>query len=176
MPLVGFSGGSDGKESTCNAGDLGLIPGEGNSYPLQYSCLENFMDRGAWRTPVHRIAKSRTRPKWWAQAQHTGWKIDIVAAVLLSWITLSAGNQLPHCKDTGAALWGDQMQGTEASCSQLLRETSWKLSILANISYVWCLGWYLDFTLMEDLPLDCSGKLLTNFWSSEKVDDNALWY
>ena len=45
MPLVGFSGGSDGKESTCNAGDLGLIPGEGNSYPLQYSCLENFMDR-----------------------------------------------------------------------------------------------------------------------------------
>ena len=50
----GFSGGSAGKESACNVGDLGLIPGlerspgEGNSYPLQYSGLENSMDRGAW--------------------------------------------------------------------------------------------------------------------------------
>ena len=50
----GFSGGSDGKESACNAGDLGLIPGVGRSpeersgYPLQYSCLENPVDRGAW--------------------------------------------------------------------------------------------------------------------------------
>ena len=49
---MGFSGGSDWKESACNAGDLGLIPwwgrspGEGNGYPLQYSCLENCMDRG----------------------------------------------------------------------------------------------------------------------------------
>ena len=47
-----FPGGSDGKESACNAGDLGLIlwlgrcPGEGKGYPLQYSCLENYMDRG----------------------------------------------------------------------------------------------------------------------------------
>ena len=51
---MGFPGGSDGKESTCNTGDLGSIPGsgrspeEGNGYPLQYSGLENFMDRGAW--------------------------------------------------------------------------------------------------------------------------------
>ena len=50
----GFPGGSDGKESACNAGDPGLIPGsgrflgEGNDNPLQYSCLENPMDRGAW--------------------------------------------------------------------------------------------------------------------------------
>ena len=49
----GFPGGSDDKESACNAGDLGLIPGserspgEGNGYPLQYSCLENPLDRGA---------------------------------------------------------------------------------------------------------------------------------
>ena len=49
-----FPGGSNGKESACNAGDLNLIPGlgrapgEGNGYPLQYSCLENSMDRGAW--------------------------------------------------------------------------------------------------------------------------------
>ena len=56
---------SDGKESTCNAGDLGLIPGsgrtpgEGNGNPLQYSCLENPMDRGAWWATVHWVAKSQ---------------------------------------------------------------------------------------------------------------------
>ena len=51
---MGFSGGSDGKESACNAGDpgsipgLGKSPGEENGKPLHYSCLENPMDRGAW--------------------------------------------------------------------------------------------------------------------------------
>ena len=55
-----------GKESTCNAGDIGLIlglerfPGEGNGNPLQYSYLGNPMDRGAWRATVHGVAKSRT--------------------------------------------------------------------------------------------------------------------
>ena len=64
---LGFPGGSDGKESAHNAGDLGSIsgsgrsPGEGNGNPLQYSCLENPMDRGAWRATVHEVAKSRTR-------------------------------------------------------------------------------------------------------------------
>ena len=57
--LQGFPGGSDYKESACNAGDLGLISGsgrspeEGNGYPLHYSCLENPMDRGPWRSTVH---------------------------------------------------------------------------------------------------------------------------
>ena len=56
----------DGKEPACNAGDLGLIPGsgrslrEGNGCSLQYSCLENPMDRGAWWATVHRVAKSQT--------------------------------------------------------------------------------------------------------------------
>ena len=63
---MGFPGGSDGKESTCNVGDLCLIPwlgrspGEGNGYPFQYSSLEYFMDRGAWQATVHEVAKSRT--------------------------------------------------------------------------------------------------------------------
>ena len=63
---LGFLRGSDGKESVCNAGDLGLIPGsrrspgEGNDYPLQYSCLKNSMDRGAWGATVHGVAKSWT--------------------------------------------------------------------------------------------------------------------
>ena len=56
---MGFCGGSDGKESACHAEDPGSIPGFGrslgveNGYPLQYSCLENPMDRGAWRATVH---------------------------------------------------------------------------------------------------------------------------
>ena len=59
-------GGSEGKASACKAGDLGSIlgsgrsPGEGNCNPLQYSCLENPVDREAWETTVHGIAKSRT--------------------------------------------------------------------------------------------------------------------
>ena len=61
-----FLGGSDGKESACNAGDPGLIPGLGRSprggygNPLQYSCLENPMDRGAWKATVHGVEKSQT--------------------------------------------------------------------------------------------------------------------
>ena len=62
-----FPGGSDDKESTCSAGDPGLIPGsgrspgEGNCYPLQYSCLESSKDRGTWWATVHWVAKSRPR-------------------------------------------------------------------------------------------------------------------
>ena len=68
--VMGFSGGSDSKESTCNAGDAGdasSIPGSGRSpggghgNPLQYSCLENPTDKGAWQATVHGVTKSRTR-------------------------------------------------------------------------------------------------------------------
>ena len=65
--FMGFSGGSDSKASACNAGDQGLIPGsgrspgEGNGNPLQYSCLENSMDGGAWWAIVQGVAKSQTR-------------------------------------------------------------------------------------------------------------------
>ena len=63
----GFPAGSEVKASACSAGDLGLIsglgrsPGEGNGTPLQYSCLENPMDGGAWWAAVHGVAGSRTR-------------------------------------------------------------------------------------------------------------------
>ena len=59
---LGFPGGSDSKESACCAGDPGSIPGSGitpgeeaNGYPLQYCCLENFMDRGGWWATVHGV-------------------------------------------------------------------------------------------------------------------------
>ena len=61
--LMGFPGGSDGKESACNAGDAssvhgsGRSPGEGNSNSFQYSCLENSMDRGAWQATVLGVAR-----------------------------------------------------------------------------------------------------------------------
>jgi len=64
---IGFPGSSEVKESACNAGELSLIlasgrsPEEGNGNPLQYSCLENPMDRGAWWATVHGVAKSQTR-------------------------------------------------------------------------------------------------------------------
>jgi len=59
---ISFPDGSEGKESACNSGDPGLIPGlgEGNGNPLQYSCLEYSMDRGAWWATIHGVGKSRT--------------------------------------------------------------------------------------------------------------------
>ena len=65
---LGFPHSSVGKESACNAGDLGLIPGSGrclgeeNGNPLQYSCLENPRDRGAWQAPVHGVARVGHHP------------------------------------------------------------------------------------------------------------------
>ena len=65
----GFPGGTLVKNTSGNAGDardlgsipgLGRFPGEGNDNPLQYSCLENSMDRGAWQATVHRVTMSRT--------------------------------------------------------------------------------------------------------------------
>ena len=71
--FFGFPGGSDGKEFACNVGDLGSIPGlgrfpeGGHGIPLQYSCLEIPMDRGACLATVHGVAKSWTRLKDKAQ-------------------------------------------------------------------------------------------------------------
>ena len=62
----GFPGGSDGKESACNVGDLGSTPGLGRSSrggpgsPLQYSFLKNSMDRGVWQAIVHEVPKTQT--------------------------------------------------------------------------------------------------------------------
>ena len=77
-----FADGSDGKASVYNVGDLGLIPwwgrspGEGNGNPLQYSCLENPMDGGAWCATVHGVTKSRT-----LLSNFTSWASQVALAV-----------------------------------------------------------------------------------------------
>ena len=72
LGVVGYPGGARGKEFACNAGDTGNVgsipgsgrsPGGGHGNPLQYPCLENPMDRGAWRATVHSVAKSQTQLK-----------------------------------------------------------------------------------------------------------------
>ena len=82
----GFPGGSDGKESARNVGDLGSIPrlgrsppGEGNGNPLHYSCLENSMDRGAWRgyspwSSKESDTSERLSPHWWRSLKLCLWQ------------------------------------------------------------------------------------------------------
>ena len=83
----GFPGGSAGKSGCLQCGRLGLdpwvwkIPGEGNGNPLQYSCLENPMDRGAWQATVHGVAKGRTRLSNFTSLHFTSWKWEQGAAV-----------------------------------------------------------------------------------------------
>ena len=67
MYVMSFSAGSDSKDSAYNGRDPGMIPGSrgsraGNSYPLQYSCLENSMDRRVWRAIAQGVTKSQTQP------------------------------------------------------------------------------------------------------------------
>ena len=84
-PSSGFPGDSDGKESGCNAGDVGSIPGlgrspgEGNGYPPQYSCLENSMDKGAWQAVWGHKELDTTK---WQTHTHT-WPILLKGDVLL---------------------------------------------------------------------------------------------
>ena len=84
--LYGFSDDSAGKESTCNAGDTGDVvsisgsgryPGGGNGNPIQYSCLENSMDRGAWQAAVHEVTKSWMCLSNWAHTKKNLYITDI---------------------------------------------------------------------------------------------------
>ena len=103
-----FPGGSDCKECAWNAGDpgsipgLGRYPGEGDGHPLQYSCLENSMDRGAWQSTVHGVTKS------WTQLSGYHFFISTIA----TWEAPQAGRlrhfskqKLPFCTLKLVALW-----------------------------------------------------------------------
>ena len=93
--IGGFPGGSDGDESAFSAGDLGSIPGlgrhpgEGNGCPLQYSCLENSMNRGAWRGTVHGVAELYTT-EWLSLSLFHINSLTVIIwnqSLLLKWIT-----------------------------------------------------------------------------------------
>ena len=71
LVFKGFPGGTEVKASACNMGDLGSIPGEGNGNPLQYSCLENPMDGGAWWATVH--GSQRVRHDWVTSLSLSQW-------------------------------------------------------------------------------------------------------
>ena len=85
---MGFPGGSEVKASAWNAGDSGSIPGlgrspgEGTGNPLQYSCLENPMDRGAWWATVHGVTKSRTRLSDFTSLHFTSLCVPIVPGAM----------------------------------------------------------------------------------------------
>ena len=94
----GFPGGSDSKDSACNVEDLGLIPGLGRSpgwghgYPLQYSCLENSMDRGAWWATLHGVAMSQTRLKQLALHTHITFIVHFIFLLLLHQLHLRSSD------------------------------------------------------------------------------------
>ena len=90
---MGFPGGSAGKEYAYKAGDssslpgLGRSPGEESGNPLQYSCLENPMDRGAWRSAIHGVAQSQTRV---ATSTFRG-STCLLSVHMSGWMTMSRG-------------------------------------------------------------------------------------
>ena len=96
---------SAGKESSCSAGDPGMIPGlvrspgEGNGYPLQYSCLENSMDRGAWQATIHRVTKSQTRQSnfhfhYW---KRTDWHVPCLTGTMVAKLGLELKSPKSFC-------------------------------------------------------------------------------
>ena len=104
-----FLGGSEVKESACNAGDLGSIPGsgrspgEGNGNALQYSCLENPMDGGAWWATVHGVAKSRTRLSDFTHSLHSLSAIRVVSSAYLRLLTFLPAILIPACASSSPA-------------------------------------------------------------------------
>ena len=116
LHMVGFPGGSDSKESACNTGDLGSVPrqgwslGEENDYPLQYSCLENSMDRGARQAPVHGVTKSWT---WLRDFHfHTVFHYICDAWHTASMIFLySSYHLLYHLTNVLSLLWAAKIRG-----------------------------------------------------------------
>ena len=159
----GFPGGSDGKESAWNAEDLGLIPGLGrspaewNDYPLQYFCLENAMDKGAWQATVHRIANSQKGLSEWARiiallvAQSCPTLCDpmdcspsgssvhgILQARILVWVAMPFSRGSSWCRD-----------GTQVSCIAGKFFTIWTTSTkelhkILIIIFIWKKQFYFS--------------------------------
>ena len=121
----GFPGGSVVKNAPINARDTGDVsstpesgrsPGEGNGNPLQYSCLENPMDRGAWRAAVHGVEKSRTRlsmqaqlSTWYKQRIKSAWTLGLPFLAPWEW----------HVRKPELASWRTSIPAEASEISQL---------------------------------------------------------
>ena len=136
----GFPGSSDGKESACNAGDLGLIPGWGRSpggghgNPLQYFCLENPMDRGAWQTTVQTVTE--TRLKWLSAHTHVYTVQGVCSEVHMIRSELSVSG----CALSGMALFRATVLGTWES----LHSSVWNIFPLSFLP-----SFLVDWDFME---------------------------
>ena len=178
----GFPGGSDGKASACDAGDPGAIPGrspgEGNGTPLQYSCLENPMDGGAWWATVRGVAKSRTGLSgftftfggWWlwgqrllVSAQPTlVLRVKIYFRLEKGWRLFLDNSLLKSCQNcpNTEGLWHWLSRGREFSSVKFMR-LGWKRS--------WGRAWripvakWLIFVELEDLFLSPLFSQLLHF-------------
>ena len=112
--LVGFPGGSDGKESVCSVGDLGSIPGlgrspgEGNGNLLQYSCLENSMDRSVWWATVYGLAASWTQ----LSDQAAEWFICTLSVAWWPWWPFLPVTQHQPCAKSCARALGSLEDGS----------------------------------------------------------------
>ena len=139
--LRGFPGGSDSKESACNEGDLGSIPGLGKSprewhgNPLQCSCLENSMDRGVWWATVYRVTESDTT-EWLThtgdsnqyKSYHTKSKMDLIRSK--SWYVQSCILSRTSREKSVPCL----LQLQEVACIAYIMVTSLKLCSHHHIS------------------------------------------
>ena len=112
---MGFPGGSDHKESACNAGDMASIPGLGRSpggghgNSLQYSCLENPPDKGAWQATVHGVTKGRLSDWAHVDCSPPGSSVHgIVQARILEWVAISSSR--------GSSWPSDQTRVSCVSC------------------------------------------------------------
>ena len=115
----GFPCGSGSKESACNAGDLGSIPGEGNVYALHYSCLEHSMDRVIWQATIHEVTKKSDMTEQHFQVQ------NYICFVKLNWC---------YIKDTMIMLIAVLF-----ACyyKHEMRRENFSWSMVLKISYMW---------------------------------------
>ena len=138
----GFPGGSDGKESACNAGDPGSVlgsgqsPGEGNGTPLQYSCLENSVDREAWQATVHGIVKSQTRlsdlySHRWMELKLWSRAVFRSPSSACAWMggDVSWNSALEGCTQLEGVSWKRWGKGKQScgACTKLL--SGWKFTV-----------------------------------------------
>ena len=163
--MVGFPGGSEVKASACSVGDLGSIPGsgrspgEGNGSSLQYSCLENPMDRGAWRATVHGVAKSQT---WLSDFTFTYKRLWLPSCSLILLLVLSLW--------LFSQAFSNQL-GWRGPCSKELR---WLL-IKCRPRPRWAFRWDhspnppLDYNLVWDLAKSTRIPGLQELWDNESL-------